>query len=131
MADKRLFDPLRTTATNLSQLQREGQLIAEEIVTTYLAHIAQHNSRLKALISVAPKEILIRRARHLDTIRREGGTLGPLHGLPVVFKDVIGTSRSTGLPTTGGAWALQRCYTRENADVVKKLEAAGCIIFGV
>jgi amidase len=67
-------------------------------------------------------------AARLDTERDEGRVRGPLHGVPVLVKDNIDTA---DLPTTAGSLALaDQPPPPEDATVVRRLRAAGCVILG-
>jgi amidase len=101
------FEPLTTTAFELSELLNAQAITSVEIVETYLRQIEQHNRRgrqLRALISVAPKHELLKIARKLDAERARGKRRGPLHGVPVVLKDNIMTDASLGMDTTVGTY---------------------------
>ncbi|MBJ3777297.1 amidase [Acuticoccus mangrovi] len=65
-------------------------------------------------------------ARHLDALAAAGVDLGPLHGVPVVVKDIIDVA---GVPTLAGS-ATRAGATRAKSDafVVKKLRAAGAVV---
>jgi amidase len=67
------------------------------------------------------------RAEELDAERRAGRLRGPLHGVPVLVKDNIDVA---GLPTTGGALALERSVPDRDADLVLRLRAAGAVVIG-
>ena len=56
-----------------------------------------------------------------------GGSVGPLHGLPVTIKDAIATE---GIRSTGGAKELADYVPTEDAPAVARLKAAGAIVFG-
>lgn len=51
----------------------------------------------------------------------------PLYGLPVAVKDLIDTA---GVPTTGGAAFWRERIPTEDAEVVRRLKAAGAIVVG-
>ncbi|MGH9201510.1 MAG: amidase family protein [Vicinamibacterales bacterium] len=59
--------------------------------------------------------------------RSKKKTLGKLHGLPVVVKDVFATE---GVRTTSGSKALESYTPKEDAAAVARLKAAGAIIVG-
>ncbi len=67
------------------------------------------------------------RARALDAHRASGGTLGPLHGVPVALKDNLCTR---GVPTTASSKILRGFVPPYDATVVSRLEAAGAIVIG-
>jgi amidase len=119
---------IRATAADLQAQLQNGDLTSEHLVQLYLRQMQQHEPRLNALISIAPSHIILERARILDKERAKGTTRGPLHGIPIILKDVILTSRSLGMPTTAGSHALLQTSGLVNADVVDKLLAAGLII---
>ncbi|TYC53617.1 indoleacetamide hydrolase [Rhodobacterales bacterium] len=66
-------------------------------------------------------------AADADEIVAGGGTLGPLHGVPIVVKDNIA---AFGLPATGGTPALQEWVPAKDAPVLAKLREAGAIVLG-
>ncbi|ADB30320.1 Amidase [Kribbella flavida DSM 17836] len=67
-------------------------------------------------------------AARLDTERADGRVRGPLHGVPVLVKDNIDTA---DLPTTAGSLALaDQPPPPDDAPLVRRLRAAGCVILG-
>lgn len=65
-------------------------------------------------------------AEERDDERANGISRGPLHGIPVLVKDNI---EAEGLPGTAGSTALVGRPARD-AELVKRLRAAGAIILG-
>lgn len=59
--------------------------------------------------------------------RRRGSEIGPLHGVPLAFKDNIDTAQ---YPTTGGTPGLAKHRPARNAPIVEKFLAAGAIVLG-
>ncbi|RYF33163.1 MAG: hypothetical protein EOO38_30350 [Cytophagaceae bacterium] len=101
------FDPLIVSAFELSELMNAQAISSVEIVELYLHQIEQHNRRgrqMRALISVAPRQELIKIAKKLDEERLRGKVRGPLHGIPIVLKDNIMTDEKLGMDTTVGMW---------------------------
>jgi amidase len=75
-----------------------------------------------------PNPAALTEAARLDTERDEGRVRGPLHGVPVLVKDNIDTA---DLPTTAGSLALaDQPPPPQDAAVVRRLRAAGCVILG-
>ncbi|KAK1753888.1 Glutamyl-tRNA amidotransferase subunit A, mitochondrial [Echria macrotheca] len=122
------FDILTATATELRGLLTSGKTTSARIVERYLDQINQYDSELRALISVASRENVLRIAALLDEERARGHIRGPLHGIPIVPKDAFITASDLGMPTTAGSWATFDAKASKNAEIVQRLVDAGMII---
>ena len=83
------FDALITTTSDLCTRLEEGSINSFQIVETYLAQIAKHNTigaKCRAVISTPPKSLIVSQALELDRERAEGCVRGPLHGIPILLK---------------------------------------------
>jgi amidase len=83
------FNVLTMTAIELETLLHEGSLTNVQIIETYLVQIEKHNhagAKLNAMITVAPRELVLKRAGELDRERKEGKIRGPFHGLPIIVE---------------------------------------------
>lgn len=115
------------SVVQLQAKMASGELTASIITRYYLDRIAALNHQgpaLHAVIATNPDALAI--AKRLDEERRAGNVRGPLHGIPVILKDNIGTQDS--MPTTAGALALVEHFAKEDAFVVAQLRRAGAII---
>ena len=124
----RLPFPLEATIPELQAAMESGELTSVHLVEFYLARIAAYDDAgptLNAFILVNPKAR--DEAAALDAERATSGSRGPLHGIPVVVKDNIGT---IDMPTTAGSLALEGFTPSEDAFQVRKLREAGAIIIG-
>lgn len=96
------------------------------LVDAALARIEAHDSEVHALMTV-----LADRARETASVRdrdREAGRpMGPLHGMPVVLKDNIDTA---GVRTTSGSLHFADNVPAVDAEVVRRLDAAGAVLLG-
>ena len=105
-----------------------GRLTAVDLVRAYQARIAAYDQAgpaLNALIGLNPQAA--GEAAWRDAERRAGVVRGPLHGVPLLFKDNID---AIGMPATAGSRALARRLPRQDADVVRRLREAGAIVLG-
>lgn len=66
-------------------------------------------------------------ARRLDAERAAGRVRGPLHGVPLLLKDNLDT---VDLPTTAASVSLAGSVPPKDAQVVRRLRAAGAVILG-
>ena len=64
----------------------------------------------------------------LDKERAKGNVRGPLHGIPFLVKDNIGSKDK--METTAGSWALIGSVIPRDAFVVQKLRDAGALLMG-
>ena len=67
-------------------------------------------------------------ASALDSERQNGQVRSPLHGIPFLVKDNIGSKDK--MQTTAGSWALQGSIVPRDAFVVMKLRQAGAVLMG-
>lgn len=100
------------------------QITSEQLVGFYLDRIQRFDRVLSSIICVNPAAIDLARKCD-DTFRSTGKLSGSLHGVPVLIKDNIET---VDMPTTAGSLSLQGFSTGKDADLVKRLKAAGAII---
>jgi amidase len=120
------FDLSTATIADIHAATDAGALSSEKLVSLYLARIAaydQRGPRLNSIITLNPEALAV--ARALDAERLATGRRSPLHGIPVVVKDLINTA---DLPTTGGFIAMRDAVPEHDAHVVARLRAAGAII---
>lgn len=96
--------------------------LAEQVAEQFEAIQAQ-NSRLRALIREPDPHAVQQRIKTLQ----HGDEKGLLHGMTVSLKDNIDTA---GIPTTAGATFWRDRIPAEDAEVVRRLERAGAILFG-
>ncbi|WP_338880750.1 amidase [Achromobacter veterisilvae] len=105
-----------------------GSLSAVDLVRGYLARIAAHDRAGPALNAMlALNEQALDEAARRDAERQRGAALGPLHGIPILFKDNIDTA---GMPTTAGSLALASRRPPQDAEVVRRLREAGAVVLG-
>ena len=122
----------RLPEATIVELQAEmtaGRLTSRRLVEFYSRRIAaldQRGPRLGHVIEVNPEAVSI--ASALDAERRTRGPRGPLHGIPVLFKDNIATADR--MQTTAGSYALEGVRPPRDGTVAAKLRAAGAVILG-
>ena len=81
---------------------------------------------MNAFITVTAEQA-IADAQRAEAEIMKGGWRGPLHGIPVGLKDLFDTA---GVRTTGGSALFADRVPTEDADVVRRLKAAGAVILG-
>jgi amidase len=102
------------------------ELSAQELLDAHLERIHRVNPGVNAIVTLAED-----RARELaqraDRALAAGAPLGPLHGLPVVHKDLTETR---GIRTTYGSPAFAEFVPPFDSLVVERLVAAGAVSIG-
>ena len=99
----------------------QGDITAAEYAQALLDQ-SLARERLNAFVTLDENHVLDQ-AEAADA----GQITGPLKGLPVAFKDAIGTQQ---LPTTAATPALREHRPIEDADVVSRLRKSGAYVFG-
>ena len=119
-------DIVFSTATALARAIRERQVSVLEVLEAHLAHIARHNPRLNAIVTL-DEEGARQRARAADDALARGEIWGPLHGVPLTLKDVHSVAR---MRTTAGFEPLAGYVPTNDGTVAARLRSAGAIIIG-
>ena len=117
------------TELTILEVQRQlmsGEQTALSLTQFYLDRIAKYDPALKSVLELNPDALLV--ARKLDVERKSGLVRGLLHGIPVLIKDNISTNDQ--MQTTAGSRALLGHIAFEDAEIVRRLRAAGAIILG-
>ena len=116
----------RCTATELAALIRNRKASPLEVLDSHLKAIKRINGELNAIVTLAEDQAW-EAARRAEAAVMEGAPLGPLHGLPIVVKDVTQTAH---IRTTFGSPLYRDFVPIEDAEVVARLRRAGAIILG-
>jgi amidase len=123
------FELEEVSVAELSDGMASGKWTAKQLTEQYLARIEAMNTQgpaLRAVLETNPDAITI--AEALDEERRQGNVRGPLHGIPILLKDNIGTHDK--MTTTVGSLALEGFIPPEDSSLVKRLREAGAVILG-
>ncbi len=115
-----------SSATDLAENIRSGNLTSLEVVTAFFDQIDLYNGTFNPVVTLNRTQA-IKRAREADAVLRKGETWGKLHGLPITIKDNFKTK---GILTTSGYLPLKDHVPAGDAEIVKLLLAEGCIIIG-
>ena len=109
-----------------SELLRHGSISPVELTTECLARIERLNPRLNAFITVTADTAMVQ-ARQAEGEIQHGDWRGPLHGIPLALKDLIDTE---GVRTTAASSLFKDRIPTEDAEVVRRLKAAGAVLLG-
>ena len=123
------FELDEATIVDLQKRLASGGETSRSLVSKYSARIEaldRKGPELRAVLEVNPDAGAI--ADGLDAERRAGKLRGPLHGIPVLLKDNIGTADR--MNTTAGSLALLGVTPATDAFLVKKLRDAGAVVLG-
>ncbi|WP_326829842.1 amidase family protein [Streptosporangium sp. NBC_01810] len=114
------------SAVDLQALLRYGEVSATEVLDAHLARIAERNPVINAVCSVSEDRARAE-ARRADDRMARGEYLGPLHGLPILHKDLIETA---GVRTTFGSAAYRDHVPDQDALIVRRAADAGAVMLG-
>jgi len=116
------------TIAELQDAMTKGSLTSEKLVSLYLARIKaydQQGPKLDTIITLNPKAL--DEARALDAERKAKGPRSPLHGIPILAKDVFNTAE---MPTSGGFKPMATSQPARDSFIIDRLRKAGAIILG-
>jgi amidase len=115
------------TVLDLQRAMAARRTTSAELTKAYLDRIAFFDQRYELNAVRHVNKNALREAAALDKERRAGRVRGPLHGIPILLKDNVGTKDQ---PTTAGSIALAGSIPRNDATIVARLRAAGAVILG-
>jgi aspartyl-tRNA(Asn)/glutamyl-tRNA(Gln) amidotransferase subunit A len=114
------------TIRQLGRELRDRTISPVELTRDCLLRIEKLNPKLNAFITVLAESALEDARRAEQEIQR-GNYRGALHGIPIGLKDIIDTA---GIRTTAASALFKDRIPIEDAEVVRRLRAAGAIILG-
>jgi aspartyl-tRNA(Asn)/glutamyl-tRNA(Gln) amidotransferase subunit A len=118
--------PTSLSLSDVSQLLRQKAISPVELTQACLARIEALNPALNAFITVTPESALAA-AHSAEAQIARGHWKGPLHGIPIAVKDLLDTA---GIRTTAASALFKDRVPAEDAEVVRRLRAAGAILLG-
>ena len=112
--------------TELAPLVRARKISPVEIVQALLSRIDALNDDLLAYLHVSAEQAMAA-AQAAEIEIGSGGYRGPLHGIPVAYKDIYDVQ---GLPTTAGSKIMAGYVAPADSTVAARLRHAGAICLG-
>ena len=119
-------DLTRLSLWDASELLRAGKASPVELTNACLARIERLNPVLNAFITVTGEQALAE-AKAAEGEIAKGKRRGRLHGIPIALKDLFDTA---GVRTTAASAVFADRIPSEDAEVVRRLRAAGAVILG-
>ena len=112
------------TVRELGEALRLRKLTSVALTKMYLARLKLYDPTLHFVITFTEERALAQ-AEQADREIATGKYRGPLHGIPWGAKDLLAVK---GYPTTWGAAGFEQQHFDEDAEVVKRLDAAGAVL---
>ncbi|MFO1400830.1 MAG: amidase [Steroidobacteraceae bacterium] len=116
----------RLGLAEVGALLRRKSVSPVELTRACLERIERLNPRVNAFITVTAGQAL-QQARVAEAEIQRGQWRGALHGVPLALKDLIDTA---GIRTTAASAVFEDRVPAEDAEVVRRLEAAGAVLLG-
>lgn len=110
--------------TALGELLRTRQVTSTQLTRLSLDRLKRYDPVLRCVITLTEARALQHAAAADDEIAR-GRYRGPLHGIPWGAKDLLAAK---GYPTTWGAGPYRDQVIDTDAEVVRRLDAAGAVL---
>ena len=108
----------------MGELVKTRKVTSTELTKMYLARLRKLDPTLHFVITYT-EERALKQAAAADAEIAAGKYRGPLHGIPWGGKDLLAVK---GYATTWGAGGFEKQSFDEDAEVVKRLDAAGAVL---
>ena len=115
-----------SSISEVSELLRRRKLSPVELTRSILDRIEKLNPALNAFITVTADQAM-KSAQEAESEIQQKKWRGPLHGVPLALKDLFDTA---GVRTTAGSAMFKDRVPAEDAEVVRRLKAAGAVLLG-
>jgi len=115
-------DPVSWTLRQASENIRARKISPVELTQACLDRIHTFNPKIDAWVTVMREQALVQ-AKALE----KESWRGPLHGIPIGLKDNIDAA---GVRTTAGSRTLAANIAKDDAEVTRRLRAAGAVFVG-
>jgi Asp-tRNA(Asn)/Glu-tRNA(Gln) amidotransferase A subunit family amidase len=112
------------TVREWAELLRTRRVTSTALTKMYLARLKRLDAQLHCVITLTEDRAL-KQAAQADREIAAGHYKGPLHGIPWGGKDLLAVA---GYPTTWGAAGFEKQTFDSDAEVVKRLDAAGAVL---
>ncbi len=111
----------------MASLLRTRQISARELMAAHLEQIKRVNSKINAIVAKLDDDKCLSLADAADQRIASGEKVGPLHGLPIAFKDL---EAAVGFPCTQGSPIFRKEMPAEDTVLVERLRKAGALAIG-
>lgn len=115
------------SARHLAALMRARKVSAREIMAAHLDRINRVNPAINAIVARLDDRRCLALADAADQRLAHDESVGPLHGLPIAFKDL---QSAVGFPYTRGSTLYKDQMPTEDSVLVERLRLAGAIPIG-
>lgn len=121
--------PFRVEEATIAEIHaafREGRLTCRGLVEQYQRRIAAYDKNgpaINALVTLNPR--VLTEAEALDQRFKAGGSVGPLHCIPMIVKDNFET---VGLQSSNGSLTFEGYVPATDAFQVARIKAAGALV---
>src|ERR1044071_1855455 len=109
-------------AKDLAALIRAKKVSAREVMAAHLERINRVNPTINAIVAKLDDEKCLALAHAADERAAKEEPLGPLHGLPIAFKDL---QPAVGFPWTRGSTIFRHDRPAADSVLVERVRAAG------
>ena len=113
-------------ATELAPMLRDRRISPPELMAAVLGRIARLEPAINAFAFLDPDRAMAS-AEEAEAALTGGGSVGPLHGVPVTIKDNVAVA---GMPTRHGTRTSGAEPAENDVPFVTRLKAAGAIVIG-
>lgn len=115
-----------TTIAEAGKWLRQGSLTCESLAESCLRCIKKLDPTLNSFISVT-EDLALTTARAMDKELSAGIDRGPLHGIPIAYKDNFDTA---GVLTSCGSKLFEMRVPDKDAVIVRRMKASGTVMLG-